>query len=187
MLQVDCQRFYDRSGPPKFTYHRFCIWDPLETASSSPGVGQDPNEPDTQNQVGWTILDMMRLVGACTKPRICQIFVSKSLSMSSCRSSGSRASLYLKITEHTALMFKLQGIDVCTNILSDRSSVVPNSGQFDYRKKRAKSGIRLLIHIPGMSTRNYRYLEAQTELGGKLVIFCYETHAATRLQAVLEP
>ena len=126
MLQVDCQRFYDRSGPPKFTYHRFCIWDPLETASSSPGVGQDPNEPDTQNQEPvrsqstWTILDMMRLVGACTKPRICQIFVSKSLSMSSCRSSGSRASLYLKITEHTDFMLSFKGLKtVCTNILSE--------------------------------------------------------------------
>ena len=38
-----------------------------------------------------------------------------------------------------------------------------------------------------IQTTKSTYLEAQTELSGKLVIFYYETHAATRLQAVLEP
>ena len=66
--------------------------------------------------------------------------------------------------------------------------MVPNPGQFHFRKSEQNQEFVTYIHLSmGCQTRKYRYLEAQTELRGKLVIFYYETHAATRLQAVLEP
>ena len=102
---------------------------------------------------------------------------------------ASRAILYLKITEHTVLGLSFKELKtVCKNIFSARSSVVPNSGQIDYRKnEQNQEFVYLYTSSLGCQTRKYWYLEAQMELGGKLVIFYYETRAATRLQPVLEP